>query len=42
MDRYGTGDVNRRLVQVLTAAEEFGHAMMASPATPPDRLKLLC
>jgi hypothetical protein len=34
-------DGNRRLVQVLTAAEEFGHPMMAPPARLPDRVKLL-
>ena len=31
MDRYATSDGNRRLVQVLTAAEEFGHPMIALP-----------
>ena len=41
MDRYATSDANRRLAQVLTAAEEFGHPMMAPAATPPDRVKLL-
>ena len=41
MDRYGTREINRRLVQVLTAGEEFGHPMMAPPGTPPDRVKFL-
>lgn len=41
MDRYGTREVNRRLVQVLTAGEVFGHPMMAPPGTPPDRVKVL-
>ena len=41
MDRYGTREVNRRLSQVLTAGEDFGHPMMAPPGTPPDRVKVL-
>lgn len=41
MDRYKTGDVGRRIASVLTAGEIFGHPMIASPGTPPERVKLL-
>jgi tripartite-type tricarboxylate transporter receptor subunit TctC len=41
MDRYAAHEVNRRLIQVLTAGEDFGHPMMAPPGTPQERVNVL-
>ena len=41
MDRYKTAELGRQLATVLTAGEDFGHPMIASPGIPADRLKLL-
>jgi tripartite-type tricarboxylate transporter receptor subunit TctC len=41
MDRYKTAELGRQLATVLTAGEDFGHPMIASPGIPADRVKLL-
>ena len=34
-------ELGRRLANVLTAGEDFGHPMMAPPGVPAERVKLL-
>jgi tripartite-type tricarboxylate transporter receptor subunit TctC len=41
MDRYKTNDAGRRLAKVVLAAGDFGRPIVAPPAIPADRLKLL-
>jgi tripartite-type tricarboxylate transporter receptor subunit TctC len=41
MDQYKTPDVVRSLSRIVLASGEFGRPMLASPGTPPDRIKLL-
>jgi tripartite-type tricarboxylate transporter receptor subunit TctC len=42
MDQYQTAESYRRLAKVLFGSGEFGSApMIASPATPPEQLKIL-
>ncbi|HEY7317385.1 MAG TPA: tripartite tricarboxylate transporter substrate-binding protein [Candidatus Binatia bacterium] len=41
MDQYKTPDVGRRLSRVILAAGDFGRPMVAAPATPGDRVKML-
>ena len=41
MDRYKTGDADRRLVTLIMASNEFGRPWIAPPNTPADRIKIL-
>lgn len=41
MDKYKTNDAGRRLAKVVLAAGDFGRPIVAPPAIPADRLKLL-
>jgi tripartite-type tricarboxylate transporter receptor subunit TctC len=41
MDKYKTNEAGRRLAKVVLAAGDFGRPIVAPPAIPPDRLKLL-
>jgi tripartite-type tricarboxylate transporter receptor subunit TctC len=41
MDRYKTNEAGRRLAKVVLAAGDFGRPIVAPPAIPADRLKLL-
>lgn len=41
MDKYKTNDAGRRLAKVVLAAGDFGRPIVAPPATPGDRVKLL-
>ena len=41
MDRYKTGDADRRLVTLIMASNEFGRPWTAPPNMPADRIKIL-
>ena len=41
MDRYKTGDANRRLAKVVLASGDFGRPIVAPPAVPADRVRVL-
>src|SRR5262249_25040786 len=41
MDRYQTGDVDRRLVTLIMASNEFGRTWTALTNMPADRIKIL-
>lgn len=41
MDKYKTNDAGRRLAKVVLAAGDFGRPIVAPPALPAERLKLL-
>ncbi len=41
MDEYKTPESSRRVAQVILTTNEFGRAMMATPGTPPERVKIL-
>jgi len=41
MDQVKTTESNRRLANVLLSGAEFGRFMLVTPATPPDRVKML-
>ena len=41
MDKYKTNEAGRRLAKVVLAAGDFGRSIVAPPAIPADRLKLL-
>ncbi len=41
MDKYKTNEAGRRLAKVILAAGDFGRPIVAPPAIPADRLKLL-
>ena len=41
MNEYKTPETGRRLAEVLLSADEFGRAMMATPGTPPEIVKIL-
>ncbi|MBI4489732.1 MAG: hypothetical protein HY694_11655 [Deltaproteobacteria bacterium] len=41
MNEYKTPEAGRRLAEVLLSADEFGRAMMATPGTPPELVKIL-
>ena len=41
MDKYKTNEAGRRLAKVILAAGDFGRPIVAPPALPADRLKLL-
>ena len=41
MDQYKTPDIGRRVAHVMLVGGEFGRPMLATPATPPDRIKIL-
>ena len=41
MDKYKTPDVGRRFARVLLAGDELGRPMVAPPAVPPERVKIL-
>lgn len=41
MDKYKTNDAGRSLAKVVLAAGDFGRPIVAPPAIPADRLKLL-
>ena len=41
LDQYKTPDLSRRAAQVILAGGEFGRPMLATPGTPPDRMKVL-
>ena len=41
MNEYKTPETGRRLAEVLLSADEFGRAMMATPGTPPELVKIL-
>jgi len=41
MDEYKTSEASRRLATVLLAPAIFGRPMVATPAIPPDRVKIL-
>lgn len=40
-DQYKVSANNRRVAQVVLAAGDFGRPLMATPGTPPDRVKIL-
>lgn len=40
-NEYKTPDVSRRVAQVMLAGGELGRPMLATPGTPPERLKIL-
>ncbi len=41
MDKYKTSEVGRRFARVLLAGDELGRPMVAPPAVPPERVKIL-
>ena len=41
MDKYKTNDAGRRLAKVVLAAGDFGRPIVAPPALPAERLKIL-
>jgi len=41
MDQHKTNDLSRRAARVILAGGEFGRPMLASPATPLDRVNVL-
>ena len=41
MDKYKTAEVGRRFARVLLAGDELGRPMVAPPAVPPERVKIL-
>ena len=41
MDEYKTPEISRRVAQVILTTNDFGRAMMATPGTPPERVKIL-
>lgn len=41
MNQHKTPDTTRRVARIVLASGEFGRPMLASPGTPPDRLKIL-
>jgi tripartite-type tricarboxylate transporter receptor subunit TctC len=41
MDKYKTSDVGRRFARVLLAGDELGRPMVAPPAVPQERVKIL-
>ena len=41
MDEFKTNNTGRRVAQALLAGGEFGRPLMATPGTPPDRIKIL-
>ncbi len=41
MDEHKTPESARRAAEVILISNEFGRAMMATPGTPPDRVKIL-
>ena len=41
MDKYKTPDVGRRFARVLLAGDELGRPMVAPPAVPQERVKIL-
>ena len=41
MDEYKTPEAARRVAEVILTSNEFGRAMMATPGTPADRVKIL-
>jgi tripartite-type tricarboxylate transporter receptor subunit TctC len=40
-DEYGSSEVSRRVAQVMLTGGELGRPMLATPATPPERIKIL-
>ena len=41
MDEFKTNNTGRRVAQALLAGGEFGRPVMATPGTPPERVKIL-
>lgn len=41
MDQHKTPEMSRRVAEVILTTAEFGRAMMATPGTPADRVKIL-
>jgi tripartite-type tricarboxylate transporter receptor subunit TctC len=41
MDKYKTPEIGRRFARVLLAGDELGRPMVAPPAVPPERVKIL-
>ena len=41
LDKYKTSEVGRRFARVLLAGDELGRRMVAPPAVPPERIKIL-
>jgi hypothetical protein len=41
MDKYKTSEVGRRFARVLLAGDELGRPMVAPPAVPAERVKIL-
>jgi len=41
MDQYKTPEVGRQLTRVILVSGDLGRPMVASPGTPPDRVKVL-
>jgi hypothetical protein len=40
-EEYKTPDSSRRVAQVMLTGGELGRPMLATPGTPPDRVKIL-